>query len=61
MKTIQITQQEMQQATRPNVYRNRKKYTRKDKHRGAEDKQSGDVNGPTSASKIAAMQVRILP
>jgi hypothetical protein len=33
MKTIQITQQEMQQATRPNVYRNRKKYTRKDKHR----------------------------
>lgn len=38
MKTIQITQQEMQQATRPNVYRNRKKYTRKDKHRGAEDK-----------------------
>jgi hypothetical protein len=38
MKTIQITQQEMQQATRPNVYRNRKKYTRKDKHRNAEDK-----------------------
>lgn len=31
----------MQQATRPNVYRNRKKYTRKDKHRNAEDKQSG--------------------
>ena len=38
MKTIQITQQEMQQATRPNVYRNRKKYTRKDKHRNVEDK-----------------------
>jgi hypothetical protein len=33
MKTIQVTQQEIQQATRPNVYRNRKKYTRKDKHK----------------------------
>jgi hypothetical protein len=32
MKTIQITQQELQQATRPNVYRNKKKYTRKAKH-----------------------------
>jgi hypothetical protein len=33
MKTIEVTQQEINQATRPNVYRNRKKYTRKDKHR----------------------------
>jgi hypothetical protein len=33
MKTIQITQQEILQATRPNVYRNKKKYTRKSKHR----------------------------
>ena len=33
MKTITVTQQEILQATRPNVYRNRKKYTRKDKHR----------------------------
>jgi hypothetical protein len=33
MKTIEITQEEIYQATRPNVYRNRKKYTRKDKHR----------------------------
>ena len=33
MKTIEITIQELQAATRPNVYRNRKKYTRKDKHR----------------------------
>ena len=32
MKTIQVTQQEIQQATRPNVYRNKKKYTRKKKH-----------------------------
>ena len=33
MKTITITQEEIYQSTRPNVYRNRKKYTRKDKHR----------------------------
>jgi hypothetical protein len=33
MKTIIITQDEIRQATRPNVYRNKKKYTRKDKHR----------------------------
>jgi hypothetical protein len=32
MKIIQITQQELKQATRPNVYRNRKTYTRKVKH-----------------------------
>ena len=34
MKTIIITQDEIRQATRPNVYRNKKKYTRKDKHKG---------------------------
>ena len=33
MKTIEVTIQELQAATRPNVYRNRKKYTRKDKYR----------------------------
>jgi hypothetical protein len=34
MKTITITQHELNQATRPNVYRNKKKYTRKAKHQG---------------------------
>jgi len=33
MKTIVVTQEEIYQATKPNVYRNRKKYTRKTKHR----------------------------
>jgi hypothetical protein len=33
MKTIVVTQEEIYQATRSNVYRNRKKYTRKNKHR----------------------------
>jgi len=33
MKIIEVTIQEIQAATRPNVYRNRKKYTRKSKHR----------------------------
>jgi hypothetical protein len=33
MKSIEITQEEIRMATRPNVYRNKKKYTRKDKHK----------------------------
>jgi len=37
MKAIIVTQQEINQATRPNVYRNRKKYTRKNKHKGIKD------------------------
>jgi hypothetical protein len=32
MKTIVITLQERWQATRPNVYKNKKKYSRKPKH-----------------------------
>ena len=33
MKTIQITQQEIFQAMRPAIYKNKKTYTRKAKHR----------------------------
>lgn len=33
MKTIVVTQEEIYQVTKPNIYRNRKKYTRKNKHR----------------------------
>jgi hypothetical protein len=33
MKTIQITQEEIKMVTRPNVYKNKKKYTRKKKHK----------------------------
>lgn len=33
MKTIEVTQTEILQATRPNVYRNKKKYCRKEKHK----------------------------
>jgi len=33
LKTIQVTQQEIQMATRHNVYNNKKKYTRKSKHK----------------------------
>lgn len=32
MKTIQFTMQEIWQATRPNVQKNKKKYERKPKH-----------------------------
>ena len=32
MKTIVVTYEERKMATRPNVFRNRKKYTRKSKH-----------------------------
>ncbi len=33
MKTIEITLEEIRMATRPNVYRNKKTYTRKAKHK----------------------------
>jgi len=33
METIQVTFAEIKMATRPNVYRNKKKYTRKKKHK----------------------------
>lgn len=33
LQTIQVTQQEIRMATRPNVYKNKKKYTRKSKHK----------------------------
>jgi hypothetical protein len=33
MKAIQLTQNEINQATRPNVYRSKKHYTRKSKHK----------------------------
>jgi hypothetical protein len=36
MKTIVMTLQEIRMATRPNIYKNRKKYTRKDKHKKIE-------------------------
>ena len=36
MKTIEITQQEIRMATRPNIYRNKKKYKRKSKHKNSE-------------------------
>lgn len=36
MEKIEITQQEIWAATRPNVYKNKKKYTRKQKHKTTE-------------------------
>lgn len=35
MKTVELTYHEIKMATRPNVYRNRKKYNRKEKHKNA--------------------------
>ena len=36
MKKIQVTIKELYDAMRPNVYRNKKKYTRKNKHKSQE-------------------------
>lgn len=36
MEKIEVTQQEIWDATRPNVYKNKKKYTRKNKHKKGE-------------------------
>jgi hypothetical protein len=33
LQVIQATQEEIRMATRPNVYKNKKKYTRKAKHK----------------------------
>ena len=33
LNKIEVTIQELQMATRPNVYKNKKKYTRKSKHK----------------------------
>jgi hypothetical protein len=40
MKKIEVTVKEMYDAMRPNVYRNKKKYTRKDKHKNKRDADS---------------------
>lgn len=37
MKTIQVTQQEIWAATRPNIAKSKKTYTRKQKHKKMED------------------------
>jgi hypothetical protein len=36
LEMIQITLEELRMATRPNVYRNKKKYTRKSKYKNKE-------------------------
>tara|TARA_B100001094_G_scaffold203462_1_gene197370 strand:- start:290 stop:415 length:126 start_codon:yes stop_codon:yes gene_type:complete len=37
VKQIKVTQKEVNDATRPNVYKNKKKYTRKKKHMNKEN------------------------
>jgi hypothetical protein len=37
MKKIEATLEEIRKATRPNVYRNKKKYNRKKKHNGQDE------------------------
>jgi hypothetical protein len=37
LKKIVVTQREIWDATRPNVYKNKKKYTRKSKHKNKGD------------------------
>jgi hypothetical protein len=38
VKKIIVTQEEIKMATRPNIYKNKKKYTRKSKHKKVENK-----------------------
>lgn len=37
MKQIKVTQKEMNDATRPNIQKNKKKYTRKKKHKDGKE------------------------
>lgn len=41
MKKIEITMQEIWQATKPVIFKNKKKYTRKSKHKRDEKVQKG--------------------
>lgn len=41
MKEIVLTKEEIWQATRPNIYKNKKKYNRKPKHKKEEDNGEG--------------------
>jgi len=38
VKKIIVTQEEIKMATRPNIYKSKKKYTRKSKHKNIENK-----------------------
>lgn len=37
LQVVELTLEEWRAATRPNVYRNKKKYRRKEKHKGRRD------------------------
>lgn len=37
MKTVELTLQEIRMATRPNIYKSKKTYTRKTKHKAKHD------------------------
>ena len=39
MKSIKVTMQEIYDAMKPSVHRNKKKYTRKNKHKGKDEQQ----------------------
>ena len=43
MKEIVLTQEEIWQATRPNIYKNKKKYKRKPKHKKEDDERNKEI------------------
>ena len=43
MKTIKVTMQEIYDAMKPSVHKNKKKYTRKTKHKKKDGKEMGDI------------------
>ena len=44
MKEIQVTQEEIRMATRPNIYKNKKKYNRKSKHKNHLNQKQNEDN-----------------
>ena len=43
MKEIKVTMKEIYDAMRPSIQRNKKKYTRKTKHKKKDGKEMGDI------------------
>ena len=48
MKRIKATMQEIYDAMRPNVYKNKKRYTRKKKHSKKDIEDRNDMYGPNA-------------
>jgi hypothetical protein len=57
MKQIEVTLEEIKMATRPNVYRNKKKYNRKNKHKNDTESKTNMYNVLINLCKKAGLKI----